>query len=159
MSIALFVYLLALVCWLGGMFFFTAIIAPVVFKLLQMADAGKLVAGVFPRYYLLGYVAGLITLALAIYFTIERPPRLWWSLSALTLAAALGLTIYAGAIVRPQIDKVRTVVEEPSPDPARRAEFDRLHRLSVILNGGVMLLNLAALLSTATALTSLTSNV
>jgi Domain of unknown function (DUF4149) len=153
MAIALFVYLLALVCWLGGMVFFTAIIAPVVFNLLPIADAGKLVAGIFPRYYILGYVAGLVAVVLGIYLAIERPPRLWWSLSAFALAVALGLTIYAGAIVRPRVDAVRTVVEEQNPDPVRRAEFDRLHRLSVILNGGVMLLNLAALLTTAIALT------
>lgn len=153
MAITLFVYLLALVCWLGGMFFFTAIIAPVVFKVLPIADAGKLVAGLFPRYYILGYIAGTVGVVLAIYFAVERPPRLWWSLSALALAVALGLTIYAGAIVRPQVDTIRSVVEEQNPDPARRAEFDRLHRLSVMLNGGVMLLNLAALLATATALT------
>jgi hypothetical protein len=87
------------------------------------------------------------------YFAIERSPRLWWSLSSLALAVALGLTIYAGAIVRPQVDAVRTVVEEQTPDPARKAEFDRLHRLSVMLNVGVMVLNLAALLTTASALT------
>jgi Domain of unknown function (DUF4149) len=153
MLISLFVYLLAIVCWLGGMVFFTAILAPVVFKLLPIADAGKLVAGLFPRYYILGYIAGTIGLALAIYFTVERQPKLWWCLSALALAVALGLTIYAGAIVRPQVTAIRTVVEDQNPDPARKAEFDRLHRLSVMLNGGVMLLNLAALMTTATALT------
>jgi uncharacterized protein DUF4149 len=153
MVIALFVYLLALVCWLGGMVFFTAIIAPVVFTQLPIAEAGKFVAGIFPRYYILGYVAGPIGVVLAIYFAVERPPHLWWSLSAVALGVALGLTIYAGAIVRPQVDAVRTVAEEQNPDPARRAEFDRLHRLSVLLNGGVMLLNLSALLTTAIALT------
>jgi len=153
MVITLFVYLLALACWLGGMVFFTAIIAPVIFKVLPIADAGKVVAGIFPRYYILGYVAGLIAVVLAIYFAVERAPRLWWSLSALALAVALALTIYAGAIVRPRVDAIRTVVEEQNPDPARRAEFDRLHRLSVMINGGVLLLNLAALLATAAALT------
>jgi Domain of unknown function (DUF4149) len=153
MAIILFLYLLALVCWLGGMLFFTGITTPVVFKLLPLAEAGKLVAGLFTYYYLLGYVAGPISVALAIYFAIARSPRLWWSLSAGALAVALGLMVYAGAIVRPQVAAIRTVVEEQNPDPARRAEFDRLHRLSVILNVGVMVLNLTALLTTATALT------
>jgi len=153
MVIALFVYLLALVCWLGGMVFFTAIVAPVVFKVLPIAEAGKLVSGIFPRFYILGYIAGVIGLVLAIYFAVERPPRLWWSLSAVALAAALGLTLYTGAIVRPQVDALRSVVEEQNPDPARRAEFDRLHHLSVMLSGGVMLLNLATLFTTAAALT------
>ena len=153
MVITLFVYLFAIVCWLGGMLFFTAIVAPVVFKLLPTAEAGKFVAGLFPRYYILGYVAGTISLVLALYFTVKSQPRLWWSLSSLALAAALALTIYAGGVVRPQVEAIRTVVEEQNPDPARRAEFDRLHRLSVMLNGGVMILNLVALLSTAAALT------
>lgn len=153
MAILLFFYLLALVCWLGGMIFFTAIIAPVVFTLLPISEAGKLVAGVFPRYYILGYLAGLIAVVLAIYFAIERPPRLWWSLSAIALTVALGCTIYAGMIVRPQVDAVRTVVEDQNPDLARRAEFDRLHRLSVMLNVGVMVLNLSALFTSVKALT------
>jgi hypothetical protein len=153
MVIALFVYLLALVCWLGGMVFFTAIVAPVVFKVLPIAEAGKLVSGIFPRFYILGYLAGVIGLVLAIYFAVERPPRLWWSLSAVALAAALGLTLYTGVIVRPQVDALRSVVEEQNPDPVRRAEFDRLHHLSVMLSGGVMLLNLVTLFTTAAALT------
>jgi hypothetical protein len=61
--------------------------------------------------------------------------------------------VYAGAVVRPQVDAIRSVTTQPNPDPARRAEFDRLHHLSVMLNGAVMLLNLAALLSSAVALT------
>ena len=54
-------------------------------------------------------------------------------------------------------DLIRSVVEEQNPDPARRAEFDRLHKLSVMLNVGVMVLNLTALLTTATALTRMRS--
>ena len=153
MLIALFVYLIALACWLGGMVFFTVVAAPVIFTLRPIAEAGKLLAGLFPRYYILGYIAGAISVALAIYFMVERPPRLWWTCSAFALVTALGLTVYAGMIVRPQVDKVRMVVEQQNPDPARRAEFDRLHHLSVMLNGGAMLLNLTALLTTVSALT------
>jgi uncharacterized membrane protein len=153
MAILLFLYLLAMVCWLGGMLFFTGITTPVVFKLLPLAERGKLLAGLFTYYYLLGYVAGSISVVLAIYFAVARSPRLWWSLSAIALAVALALMVYAGAIVRPQVAALRSVVEEQSPDPARRGEFDRLHKISVILNVGVMVLNLTALLTTATALT------
>lgn len=153
MTILLFLFLLAMVCWLGGMLFFTGVTTPVVFKLLPLAEAGKLVAGLFTYYYLLGYVAGPISVALAIYFAAAHSPRLWWSLSALALAVALALMVYAGAIVRPQVAAIRTVVEEQNPDPARLAEFHRLHKLSVMLNVGAMVLNLTALLTTATALT------
>ncbi|HLW69990.1 MAG TPA: DUF4149 domain-containing protein [Candidatus Binataceae bacterium] len=153
MALTLFIYLLCLVCWLGGMIFFTIFTAPAVFTTLPVADAGRVVSTIFPRYYLLGYVAGVISVMLAIYFTFSRGPRLWWSLSALALAVAFTLTLYAGAVVRPRIDAVRAVTTDPTPDPARKAEFDQLHRLSVALNGGTMILNLLALLTTAVALT------
>jgi len=153
MTITLFIYLLCIVCWLGGMIFFTIFTAPAVFSVLAAADAGKVVSTIFPRYYLLGYVAGVISVILAIYFAVGRGPRLWWSLAGLCLGVALGLTLYAGAAIRPRINAIRSVNTEPNPDPAHKAEFDQLHRLSVALNGGAMILDLLALLSTAAALT------
>ena len=153
MVAVLFLYLLSLVCWLGGMVFFSALVAPVVFKVLPIAEAGKLQAVLFPRYYLLGYICGVIGLIGAIYLCATRTPRVWWAMAAVALLIALGLTVYAGAVVRPRVDAIRTVSEEANPDPARRAEFDRFHHLSVLLNGAVMLLDVGALLATAIALT------
>jgi p-aminobenzoyl-glutamate transporter AbgT len=152
MIITLFVYLLCLACWLGGMIFFSIFTAPVIFTALPIAEAGKVVSGIFPRYYILGYVAGIIGFILALYFAVSLAPRLWWSLAALALLIALVLTFYAGVVVRPRADAIRTVAEEQNPDPARKAEFQHLHRLAVNLNGAVMVLNLLALLSTAAAL-------
>ena len=153
MATTLFLYLLCLACWLGGMIFFAFFVAPVVFSRLPIQEAGKVVAGVFPRYYMLGYVAGIIAVILAIYFAItSASSRGWWSAAAVLLAIALSLTFYAGLVVRPQIDRIRTVAEEANPDPERRARFDSLHRLSVRLNGTVMVLDLLALASTTAAL-------
>lgn len=151
--IALLVYLVAIACWLGGIVFFSFFTAPMIFTQLPIAEAGKVVHTIFPRYYALGYIAGTIALALAIYFTAVRDSRLWWSLSVAALVLALGLTFYAGAVVRPRIDAIRGVSEEQNPDPVSKAEFDHLHHLSVYLNGAVLLLNLAALAATAEALT------
>src|SRR5271155_2596937 len=151
--VALFFYLLALVCWLGGMItfvFFTGML----FSRLPVLDAGKVVGAIFPYYYIAGYVAGAIGVVLAVYFAVGGRGRGWWICSAVLLAGALALTVYAGAVVRPKIDTVRSVSEEANPDPARKAEFDTLHRLSVQLNGAVMVLDLIALLATAAALTA-----
>ncbi len=79
--------------------------------------------------------------------------RQWWVASVLTLAIALGCTFYAGIKIRPRVDAIRSVSEEANPDPATKAEFDSLHRLSVILNGTVLLMDLIALFGTAAALT------
>jgi hypothetical protein len=135
------------------MIFFTGFTTSAVFAVLSREDAGKVVSTIFPRYYLLGYVAGTITVILATYFTFARGPRLWWSFAALALALALAGTLYAGAAIRPRITAIRAVATEENPDSARKAEFDRLHHLSVTLNVGAMVLDLLALLSTAAALT------
>jgi hypothetical protein len=154
MILLLSVYLAALGCWLGGVVFFSFFTAPAVFINLPRAEAGHLISAIFPRYYMLGYVAGTVSLALAIYFTAARGPRLWWGGTTLALALALGITLYAGMVILPRADAIRTVNEDPNPDAARKAEFDALHRMSVLLNGTVLLLNLAAIVGTAGALTS-----
>jgi uncharacterized membrane protein len=153
--IALFVYLLGLACWLGGIIFFSFITAPSIFtSQIPLPEAGKVLSTIFPRYYLFGYIAGAVALALAIYFWAVRSARTPWALTAIFLAVAMALCLYAGMVVRPRVDAIRGVTEEANPDLAKRAEFDRLHALSVRLNGGMLLLNLAALVTTAKALTS-----
>ena len=85
-----------------------------------MSDAGKVVGAIFPYYYIAGYVAGAIGVVLAIYFAVGGRGRAWWICSAVLLAGALALTVYAGAVVRPEIETVRSVSEEANPDPAER---------------------------------------
>jgi hypothetical protein len=152
MALALFIYLLALVSWLGGMIFFILTTATM-FGAFPQAEAARVLAPLFPRYYLLGYIAGFIASVLAIYLTVAYAPKLWWGFASAALAIALALTFYSGVFVFPRVEAIRTVTEEPNPDPARKGEFDRLHQLSVRLNGVVIVLNLIALASTATAVT------
>lgn len=150
MIVVIFLYLLAMVCWLGAVIFFSFFTAPAVFTRLPIAEAGKVISTIFPRYYLLGYVAGAIALLIAIYMAVAA--RGWWLLCVVTIALALGCTLYAGMVIRPRVDAIRSVAEEQNPDPARKAEFDRLHHLSVVLNGAVLLLDIVALFGTAAAL-------
>ena len=154
MLIALFVYFVAISCWLGGIVFFSFFATRTAFMSLPLSEAGKLIRALFPQYYMLGYVAGTVAVVLAIYFTAVRGPRIWWGCTTLLLALALGITFYAGTVILPRVEAIRSVKEEPNPDAAKLAEFDRLHRMSVVLNGTVLLLNLAALVGTAGALTS-----
>jgi putative copper export protein len=150
--VALFLFMLAAGCWLGGMIFFAFCTAPVIFSRLPIAEAGRVIAGIFPLYYDLAYVAGPVSIAIACYLAMTRHARSWWVATAILLAGALGLMVYAGAVVGPKVDAVRTVVEEANPDPARKARFDTLHRQSVELNAGAMVLEVLALLSAAVAL-------
>jgi hypothetical protein len=152
MIIVLTIYLAALGCWLGGIVFFSFFTAPAVFTVLPRLEAGQLISTIFPRYYMLGYIVGTISLVLAIYFTAMRGPRIWWGGTTVALAIALGITFYAGTVILPHADALRTVNEDPNPDPVKKAEFDKLHHTSVILNGTVLLLNLAAIVGTSGAL-------
>src|SRR5262249_56520295 len=96
MMIALFVYLLGLACWLGGIIFFSFFTAPAVFGSgIPLPEAGKVISTIFPRYYLLGYVAGVVALLLPLYFTTSRPARLPWGGTAVFPPAALGLPLLA----------------------------------------------------------------
>jgi hypothetical protein len=153
MILIIFIYLLAMACWLGSVVFFSFFTAPVVFTVLARPDAGKVVSVIFPRYYLLGYAAGGVALVLAMYLLVAgQGPRGWWLASVAAIGIALACTVYAGTVVRPRVDAIRTVSEEANPDPATKAEFDNLHHLSVMLNGAVLLLDLVALFGTAAAL-------
>ncbi len=107
MLIILSIYLIALACWLGGIVFFSFFTTRIVFASLPRAEAGVAIRALFPQYYMLGYVAGAVSLVLAIYITAVRTPRVWWG----------GTT-------------------------------------SVMLNGAVLLLNIAAIVGTAGALTA-----
>jgi hypothetical protein len=142
-----------MVCWVGAIIFFSFFTAPVVFTVLARPDAGKVVSVIFPRYYILGYVAGGLAFLIAIYLLVTgNGARGWWLASVLTIGIALGCTFYAGIVVRPRVDAIRSVSEQENPDPATKAEFDNLHHLSVMLNGAVLLLDLIALFGTAAAL-------
>jgi hypothetical protein len=152
MIILLTIYLLCVATWLGAMVFFSVFVAPIIFTRLTVAQAGAVVSALFPRYYILGYVAGAIGTLLALYFANSRGPRGWWNGAALALASALALTIYAGVVLRPRVDAIRSVVEASKPDPVLKAEFDTLHRRSVSVNGAVLILNLIAVVATAAAL-------
>jgi Domain of unknown function (DUF4149)/Domain of unknown function (DUF1772) len=153
MVIALFFYLVALGCWLGAIVFFSFFTTPTIFGSLPKAEAGIVIRALFPRYYMLGYIAGTVSLILAIYFTAVRDSRVWWGTATVALALALGLTFYAGTVIRPRVNAIRSVTEESNRDPVRKAEFDSLHRMSVMMNAGALLMNLAALAASAGALT------
>lgn len=111
--------------WLGSIVFFSFFLAPVLFRVLAAADAARVVRALFPRYYLLGIVCGLILCLLLI---------LRWDGLRLAVVAFLTLIdLYCRQSLTPRINEARDA------GPMRQTEFDRMHRLSVQLNGVVML--------------------
>jgi len=111
------VALLALALLFGGMGFFAAVMAPLVFTRLPATTAGPFIRQVFPVYYLwvLG-CAGLAALALIA----QRP------LDAVVMALVAALTIWLRQWLMPRINRLS--------DAGETAAFNRAHRLSVVLN-------------------------
>jgi len=127
--------LFALAVLFGGMVFFAAILAPLVFTRLPAEQAGGFIRAVFPVYYLFVLInAALAAVALA--------PRLPADAAAMAAVAALTLWLRQGLM--PRINRLSDAVK--AGDAAAKPGFDAGHRLSVILNM-VQMLVVAALLA------------
>lgn len=138
-------YLIALGIWLGTMAFLSFGVAPTVFRALDERSASKFLRALFPRYYswcaLTGALALPASLCGPLTFPEYRGP--WVGIQALLIAAATLTMFYCGQSLTPAINAAK---DEPGGD---RSRFTRLHRLSVRLNGIVMLVLLGLLVSHA----------
>jgi hypothetical protein len=145
-----FVRVFALGTWLGAILFFSFAVAPGVFGILaNRDDAGAVVGFALDRLHLFGTIAALVfivaSLALARRLEVLVRPYV------LFVLLMFFLTLTSSRIVIPRMDALRermgSVATTPASDP-RRAEFDRLHGISVGLEGSVLLLGLVALFFT-----------
>ena len=150
-----FLYLLSLVFWIGSIFFFSFSAAPSIFKVLPKQLAGDLVTDIFPKYYLISYVCGVVAIATSLlsWLTGSHSSTMLYLLRVVLLAIMLGLAIYAGAVIRPQTLEIRTELRSLTKDSPRHSElhnrFDTLHKRSVLLNSVVFLLWIAIVFITA----------
>jgi hypothetical protein len=144
-----FLRVFALGTWVGSIIYFVAVVTRGAFAVLARDQAGLLVGFTLRGLHQLGVIAAVVYLIAAI--------GLGKSLKALARPAALGvilmslMTLASQRIVIPRMDVLRmemaSVDATPANDP-RRAEFDRLHGISVDLEGGVLLIGLVALFLT-----------
>lgn len=136
---------MAVLLWLGVMGFFAFVVAPAAFTALDREAAGRFVGAVFPRYYLVGAVLGTCALVALIAQRLRGDGRHGdWLGSALVLVM-LALTLYAWLAVLPAAQAAKQAMRL-APSGAGEVEalsFSRLHRLSTILNGAVMLAGMA----------------
>ena len=150
-AVARCVFWLALAVWIGQIVFFSFVVAPTVFGAVPQETAGQIVGAIFPRYYLLGTIAGVVALVAAL--GIGRAPTTTsaWTAVVVMLVMMLAATLYAGRVIQPRAQALRPQLHAAVVDPAVRATFDTLHRRAVQLNGGVLLLGIAAICIAATS--------
>jgi hypothetical protein len=127
--------LLAAALLLGGMAFFAAVLAPLVFAALPAGASGPFVRRVFPAYYLWVIASAAVgTLALL-------PLRLP---DALGLALVAGSTVWLRQGLMPRINAMSDAAQ--AGNAAAKAGFARAHQLSVLVNVAQMLVALVVVL-------------
>jgi uncharacterized membrane protein len=151
-----YLYVLALVLWLGGMAIAGLVVAPVTFAVLEAWNpaTGRVLAGdvfgaVLERLSLIGYAAGgLMFVVLTVQRLLGPRPRSY-GIRVGIIAVMLAFTMYSDMIAAPRIDQLQSQVSGPmnqlDASDARRVEFDSLHSLSTALimmaiGGGLVLL-------------------
>lgn len=133
-----------LALWVGGEVFFV-IVAAIAFSVLPDAHtAGLVVRSALIDLHRIGIGAGVVYLIATVGLMARRPESYRVRLAEVALVAVmLILTIYSQAGVIPHMEKDRLslggdVNAAPADSPAR-LDFDRLHKLSVNLEGAVLI--------------------
>ena len=105
--------------WVGSIIFFSAIIAPTVFKALDEKNAGIFLRAFFPKYYIFGIILGFIALILGIKAM---------SLILVSMVVAMILLSIISRLMIPVINNARDMGVDGE------SRFKKLHTLSVFLN-------------------------
>ena len=136
------VYLLALAAWVGSIAFFSAIIAPIIFRVLGIEAGAKFVRVLFPRYYLWGSTAGAIALPALVCGPMANPelrgPAI--GIQAILVIAGTLIMLYCGNSLTPAINKAKDA------GAAESVRFESLHKRSVRLNAIALLLGIALII-------------
>ncbi|MBZ5501847.1 MAG: DUF4149 domain-containing protein [Acidobacteriia bacterium] len=142
-----FLQVFALGTWVGAIVYFAAVVTRGAFAVLPNADlAGAIVGVTIKGLHWLGIIAAVIYLLAAL--GLGRSVRALAEPAALGVVLMLVLTLASQRIVIPRMDalRVRMISVETAPrESPLRVEFDRLHRISVRIESGVLLVGLAAL--------------
>ena len=150
-AFAKWVHVVALAVWLGSIVFLSFVIAPTLssaFPPEQRAEFGRIMGLIFPKYYLVGYLCGVLLLlsSIVLWRTASGGGR--WAAAGLLSAVMLAAALYAGIVVQPRAHTLRPQIASSA---AAKSEFDHLHKLAVQLNAGVLVGALVVAAVTASA--------
>jgi hypothetical protein len=139
-----YVYVLALVIWLGGIVVLGALVAPTTFDVLQTREpvAGRALAGdvfgqTIARFHYIEYAAGTMLVVTLVAMRLLGPRPAGFAARAVIAAGMLATALYSGLVVLRDIDAVQQdaggLASRLPPSDTRRIRFDELHQLSTRL--------------------------
>ena len=147
MSFLRYLMLLSLIVWLGGLIFFSFVVAPTVFQVLPTHHlAGNVVSRSLTLLHWMGMISGLVFLVCSmIYARVSTGELHPFAPRHVLVYFMLALTMISQFKLFPKMDALRTSMGEidkvPLTDPARML-FDSLHVWSTRLEVGVFVLGL-----------------
>jgi len=154
MPLLRYLMLLSLIVWLGGLIFFSFVVAPTVFSVLPTRHlAGLVVSRSLTALHWIGIVSGIVFLTTSMLYsrlhagsTQPLAPR------HILLYIMLGLSLISQFVISPRMATLRASMPDTNsvaiPDPVR-VQFNALHAWSTRLEGGVLLLGLVVVYLTA----------
>jgi hypothetical protein len=154
MPLLRYLMLLSLIVWLGGLIFFSFVVAPTVFSVLATRHlAGSVVSRSLSALHWIGIVSGIVFLITsALYSRLHAGSAQPLAPRHILLYIMLGLTLISQFGISPRMATLRASMPETNSaaatDPVRM-QFDALHAWSTRLEGGVLLLGLVAVYLTA----------
>lgn len=116
--------------WTGGVVFLSVAVMPILFMNLEPSEAGRIAALIFPVYFRAGLALGLLGCisSFVLMRTGSRPWRVVFGLLVVMTIAQGWSTL----VVHPEMTRIRGV-------DVQIERFQDLHRLSVRLNGVVLI--------------------
>lgn len=139
-SLIYYFHLLSMVVWIGGIIFFSFVGAPAIFKTLAKEDAARVVRAIFPTYYIIGTICGIIAIATTLLFGVsEYRPR---QIKIGILIFMIILTLFSGLYILPKSRSIKTEINstvEVETKAKLSKKFSQIHGLSMILNMIVLL--------------------
>ena len=154
MSFLRFLMLAALIVWIGGIIFFAFVEAPTLFTVLPTTKlAGDVVSASLTKLHWIGLFSGIVFLVASLLYNWQKHVQLKpFALSHIFIVVMLALTAHSQFGISPRMRELRAEMQSAdnsSPNHTQRAEFDRLHKWSTHLEGGVLLLGLGMVVLTA----------
>jgi uncharacterized membrane protein len=148
-----FLCVFALGAWVGSIFYFSAAVAPGAFRVLTQDQAGLVVEFTLWRLHVMGELCAAIFLVAAAGLALtSKGAGRTLLLPAIGVVLMLVLTLVSQRVVVRRMSDLRrqmVSVSATPPDNPLRAEFDRLHPVSVNLEGAVLLIGFVSLFLTA----------
>jgi hypothetical protein len=147
MPLLRYLMLLSLIVWLGGLIFFSFVLAPTVFSVLPTRHlAGSVVSRSLTALHWIGIVSGIAFLITSmLYSHLHAGSAQPLAPRYILLYLMLGLTLISQFGITPRMATLRASMPETdsivATDPVR-VQFNALHAWSTRLEGGVLLLGL-----------------